>query len=281
MEGGDRPGLVQRLAGSELISLSSIDASYRRAYDRLCGVPPHLRCWHFQWLAVKDLYRDLRRVLPDVQGRVLDVGCGEKPYLAWMRNVDPSRVVGIDRIPGPHVDMVVEPGGSWDIPDGSFDAVLCTQVLEHVEDPGMLLGEIHRVLAPGGTLYATLPFLYGEHGAPRDYRRWSLHGIRLLLENRFHIVEVSSQGGIGSTTGLLLLGWMDAAVARSRLLRLARPVFLPARIVFCLAVNAAGWFWDRMDRTGGFYSNVLVVARKQPVGGPPSATGSTPRSARR
>lgn len=246
-----------------MISLSTIDEFYRRVYDRLCGVHPRLRCWHFQWLAVKDIYRDLRRVLPGIRGRVLDVGCGDKPYLSWMRNVDPSQVVGADVVPGPDVDVVVDAGSSWGFADGSFDAVLCTQVLEHVRNPVGMLMEIHRVLAPDGKFYATLPFLYGEHGAPQDYRRWSLHGVMILLEERFEILELSRQGGIGSTTGLLFLGWLDATASRSRLLRLVRPIFLPVRMVLSLTVNVAGWLWDRMDRTGVFYSNVLVVARKR------------------
>lgn len=248
-----------------VISLSSIDEFYQWAYDRLCGVHPRIRSWHFQWLAVKDLYRDLRRVLPGIRGRVLDVGCGEKPYLSWMRNVDRSQVVGVDTVPGPHVDVVVEAGRPWGFTDGSFEAVLCTQMLEHVEDPEQVLSEIHRVLVPGGIVYATLPFLYGEHGAPRDYARWSFHGAARLFAARFEIVELTKQGGAGSTTGLLLLGWMDATTGRSRLLRLVRPVLLPVRMALSAAVNMAGLLWDRMDRTGAYYSNLLVVARKRPA----------------
>ena len=84
-----------------MIRLSMIDEIYGKAYDRLCGVHPRIRCWHFQWLAVKDLYKDLRRVLFGVRGRILDVGCGTKPYVTWMCNVDPSNVVGGDRLVNP------------------------------------------------------------------------------------------------------------------------------------------------------------------------------------
>jgi SAM-dependent methyltransferase len=247
-----------------VINLSTIDECYQRIYDRLCGVHPRIRCWHFQWLAVKDLYKDLRRVLRDVRGRILDVGCGEKPYVPWMINVDPSKVVGADIVPGRNVDVVVETGMHWGFGNNSFNAVLCTQVLEHAENPEETLSEIHRVLSPDGMLIATFPFLYGEHGAPRDYRRLSVHGAVRLLESRFEIMELSRQGGIGSTTGLLFLGWLNEVSGRSRVLRLLRPILILPRVVFTLAINIVGWFLDRLDRTGAYYSNVLVVARKHP-----------------
>jgi hypothetical protein len=57
---------------------------YRATYDTLCGRHPWERHWHFQWLAATDLRRELRRTLPKLSGRVLDVGCGQKPYTVWM-----------------------------------------------------------------------------------------------------------------------------------------------------------------------------------------------------
>src|SRR2546430_14789614 len=56
---------------------------YDLVYGSLCGTHPQIRRWHFQWLATKDLYRELRQILPELNGRLLDVGCGDKPYLKW------------------------------------------------------------------------------------------------------------------------------------------------------------------------------------------------------
>ena len=59
------------------------------------------------------------------------------------------------------VDMPVD--------DASFDAVLCTEVIEHVPDPLAAITEMARVLRPGGTLLLTAPFVSFSHFSPYHY----------------------------------------------------------------------------------------------------------------
>lgn len=244
------------------MDLDRIDKAYEKAYDRLCGVHPDVRCWHFQWLGVRRIYEDMRRILPGIQGRVLDVGCGKKPYSQYLKRVERDRHIGIDVAPGPAVDAVLEEGKRWPFEDSHFDAVLCTQVLEHVPDCEEMISEIFRVLVPGGLLVVTVPFIYSEHGAPRDFRRLSLYGARELFSDRFDVLELKGQGGFGSTAGMLFLGWLNEAIHRSRASRLLRCAFLPAWMAFCLAVNVSGVLLDVLDGTEAFYGNVLLVARR-------------------
>ena len=177
---------------------------YHRVYDAICGKHPHIRPCHFQWLAIRDVYKDLRRVLPHVQGRVLDVGCGDKPYGVWLdKQVEH---VGIDVVPGPEVDILIEPDAQWPVESSAFDAVFCAQALEHVADLEQAVGEIDRVLVPEGLLIVTVPFIYNFHTQPggSDYRRFSLDGLKQLFAG-YEILELKPQGGIGSTLGLLFL----------------------------------------------------------------------------
>jgi SAM-dependent methyltransferase len=70
--------------------------------------------------------------------------------------------------------------------DNSVDAVLCTEVIEHVTDMQRAIDEIERVLRPGGLLLASTPFLWPEHGIPgefKDYWRVTADGWRHLLRN--------------------------------------------------------------------------------------------------
>jgi SAM-dependent methyltransferase len=239
---------------------SRLGLLYERAYGAVCGRHPDFRRSHFHWLAVKDLYRDLRTLLPELRGRVLDVGCGDKPYGPWLSNA--SEHVGADVAAGPNVDVVITPGASWPFESCSFDAVVCTQVMEHAQDLANVLGEIHRVLKPGGIVLATVPFAYNEHGAPADYRRFSAHGVRDLFSQEYEVLQLKTQGGIGSTVGLLFLNWLEASTNANRTTRVLKGGLLPLWIAACAVVNVVGSAFDYVDRTGAFYSNVLLLARK-------------------
>ena len=241
--------------------MGTIGVAADRAYATLCGSHPYLRPWHFQWLPTKDLYADLRRVLPGLEGRVLDVGCGDKPYERWFAKA--RGYVGVDVSPGARVDHVIERAVPWPFPDESFDVVLCTQVLEHVSDLAHVLHELDRVLRPGGTLVVTVPFAYNEHGVPHDYRRFTAWEVRRMFGERFEVLELKRQGGVGSTVGALCLNWVESAAARHRGLRLAKTLLLPAWIPVCALVNLAGALLDALDRTDAYYGNVLLQARKR------------------
>ena len=236
---------------------------YHRIYDGICGTHPRFRVWHPQWLAVKDLYVDLKRVLPELRGRVLDVGCGDKPYAAWL-NPKLIQHVGLDVFAGPNTDLVVRRGERWPIDSGFAAAVLCTQTLEHVADIEGFLSEIERVLAPAGSLIVSAPFIYNFHTQTggSDYRRFSVEGMKLLFAN-YKIIEVKTQGGIGSTVGLLLLNWIDMSLNRYPTTRVIKGLLLPAMIFLFVGVNLSGWLLDRLDKTQSFYTNVMLVAQKQ------------------
>lgn len=233
---------------------------YRWIYRTLCGEHPNLRPWHFQWLSGSILYRSVPPRLGRLTGDILDVGCGEQPYRRWVTGA--RRYVGLDVVQGPSVDIVVAPGERWPLSDHQFDGVLCTQVIEHVAALEWLLAEIARTVRPGGLLVLSVPFIYNEHGREHDYRRLSRHGVRALLEPEFDVEEIVSQGAVGSTLGAMLLAWIELSFTASGARTAVLLVSLPMWIALSALVNAAGWLLDRVDRTGAFYGNVLITARR-------------------
>src|SRR3546814_8619033 len=68
---------------------------------------------------------------------------------------------------------VAADGALLPFPDQSFEAVICSEVLEHVPDPRLVLDEIARVLKPGGCLLLTVPFLFRIHADPHDFGRYT------------------------------------------------------------------------------------------------------------
>ena len=117
--------------------------------------------------------------------KVLDVGCGERIY----EHIFPgSEYIGIDvEVSGrsPEYKKPDKYFNGFDIPfpDKTFDVILCTEVIEHCSSPEKLVKEIYRVLKPNGELLLTVPFIWGEHEAPYDFRRYTSWGVQRLLKD--------------------------------------------------------------------------------------------------
>jgi SAM-dependent methyltransferase len=126
---------------------------------------------------VKTIYGDLKKVLPEVRGKVLDVGCGQNPYKHLLTS-GKTEYYGIDIVEsgqfGYHNFKSLKFDGKR-IPftDEQFDYVLCTEVLEHVEEPQKLVDEIYRVLKSGAAGVITVPWSARFHYIPYDYYRFS------------------------------------------------------------------------------------------------------------
>ena len=237
---------------------SKLGRAYRVLYETLCGRHPNPMPWHWQWLPSRLLNRDFKTHLPKLTGSVLDIGCGQKPYLPLMGSV--REYVGADVVSGPTVDVVFTPNQPLPLPDERFDAVLITQVMEFVDRPHALVAEIRRVLKPNGIVIATFPFIFQEHG-PFDLVRYSGNAVQGVFAG-FSPLHVKRQGGVGSSLGILFLNWLNQSLNLNVVLRLLRPLFLPIWLPLCLVINLICLVLDACDRTASYYSNVFAMLRK-------------------
>jgi 2-polyprenyl-3-methyl-5-hydroxy-6-metoxy-1,4-benzoquinol methylase len=137
------------------------------------------------------------------RGRVLDVGCGDKPYRSLAPGVNDW--LGVDAVAGPQVDIVCY-AERLPFGDGVFDHVILSQVIEHVTDPVAVLSESRRVLKSDGTVFVSAPQAWPVHGAPHDYYRFTAFGLTHVLHAAgFRDVDSRSYGGSLATVVLFVL----------------------------------------------------------------------------
>ena len=152
--------------------------------------------------------------------RVLDVGCGVKPYYPWFEPYA-AEYVGLDIAENEAADLQ---GTIESIPaeDASFDVVVCTQVLEHCDDPARGVRELRRVVRPAGRVLLSTHGVQVYHPAPHDLWRWTHEGLeRLFLTNgTWSSVSVQPSVGTAATLAILLSTYIDLAARRAHV----RPV---------------------------------------------------------
>jgi len=111
--------------------------------------------------------------------RLLDAGCGSQQYRQYCAHLDyvsqdfaqfevdqkASLTGRTEKYVYGKIDLV---SNIWEIPapDASFDAILCTEVIEHIPFPNETLAEFGRLMKPGGTLLLTAPFACLRHMDP-------------------------------------------------------------------------------------------------------------------
>lgn len=192
-------------------------------------------------------------------GRLIDVGCGRKP---WLSVFEPyvDEYVGVDHVGTQHdISMADVVADAYDttLEDATADTVILLAVLEHLEEPGLAVAETARVLRPGGHLILTAPMFWHEHEAPRDFFRYTQFGLRHLAEKAgLDVVEIKPLSGFFVTFAQELCYVLLPFTHRRR--RVIRPlaragIYLIQRMAYALR---------RWDTNTQFAWMHLLVARK-------------------
>ncbi len=137
-------------------------------------------------------------------GQMIEIGCGTKAKGLLVGEFVQEHI-GLDHEDCPHdkanIDLF---GTAYQIPADheSFDCVLSTAVMEHLEEPQLALKEAFRVLRPGGFALYTMPLFWHLHEEPRDFFRYTQYGLRYLFEGcGFTILEITALSGFWVTFG--------------------------------------------------------------------------------
>lgn len=175
--------------------------------------------------------------------KILDIGAGETPYKQYFNK---CKYFSQDVINNPKktIDYICD---SKNIPvkDNSFDFILCTQVLEHVKEPHLVIKEMFRILKKGGKVFLTTHLCMEEHMIPYDYFRFTRYGLSYLAKsNGFRKAIIAPQGG--------------RFIALSKMIQTAIPHILTKKyliylyyliaIVPIFLINLILYYLDKLDK---------------------------------
>lgn len=146
----------------------------------------------------KGLYQKIKQYAPELQGRLMDFGCGSKPYQSLFTHAEEYTGVDFESQGHSHknesIDVIYD-GKRIPFADAYFDAVFCSEVFEHIFNLEEIIPELSRVLKKGGKMLITCPFVWNEHEVPVDYARYTQFALKHMLEKNGFTIIVSDKSG--------------------------------------------------------------------------------------
>ncbi|HYE56614.1 MAG TPA: methyltransferase domain-containing protein [Chitinophagaceae bacterium] len=211
----------------------------------------------------RGLFRHIRNFAPQLKGRLLDFGCGRKPF-ASLFTVEEYVGVDMEQTGHDHTNSKIDvfyDGKHLPFPDASFDSLFCSEVIEHIFNPDEILPEINRVLKPGAKALITVPFCWNEHEVPYDYARYSSFGItHLLSKHGFRVIELRKSGNF---TRVIFQLWALYFFEKLRRFGKAGYIF---SLFFIVPINVLGSLvLPLFPVNHSLYFNNIVLAEKVPA----------------
>ena len=209
------------------------------------------------YLFLRSLTKELKCTMTGINDEdlsILDVGSTNSPYLSLFKGKHRCYLTIDIETPKVKPGIVAE-AQYLPIASSSVDVCLCTQVLEHVENPNKVLSELARVLKEGGTLLLSTHGVFHYHPYPHDYWRWTPEGLDKIIRQYFADVTIKPNGG----TMLLLFHIIGRGVFfiadRSLFIRVLQYTLYPA-------INILGLIADKLVKDHSLSMNYLAVAIK-------------------
>lgn len=217
----------------------------------------------------KGLLQKIKQYAPLLKGDMLDFGCGSKPYQSLFTNT--TTYIGIDyeNTGHPHLNEQIDVfynGVTLPFEANTFDAILASEVFEHVFNLEEIVPQLHKILKPGGKILITCPFVWNEHEVPHDYARYTQFALKHLLEkNGFKILVQDKVGDSFTAIHQLKLVYFSEQVINSWFI-IGKIKFISTNIRPILILLKNCWFLLKqpfMAKRYDLYLNNVVVAEKQ------------------
>ncbi len=208
-----------------------------------------------------DLYLFIKKNAGLFQGKLIDFGCGRKPFQNLFINTEEYLGVDIEVSGHNHEESLVDifyDGKTIPVKDGFFDTLLCSEVVEHLFYPEVLLSELNRVLKIDSIGIFTFPFVWQEHETPFDYARYSSYGGKFLLEKYgFEVIEFKKNGHFLITLWQLFINSIFELFASKN--RYLNTVFTA---IFIFPLNVIGLIIYILPTSKSFYMTNMFLVKK-------------------
>jgi ubiquinone/menaquinone biosynthesis C-methylase UbiE len=214
------------------------------------------------FLIRKGLKKGIQQNTNKLEGKLLDFGCGSKPYKELFEKAD--EYIGIDlKIEGreenhKYVDKFYD-GNVIPFDNKSFDSLLCTEVLEHVFNIEELLKEFNRVLKKGGIALITTPFMWEEHEMPYDFARYTTPAlIHLYKKHGFDVIHNFKTGNYVEVIFQFSLNYIKNILPENKMIR--QIILMP----FIFLTNFFGVIFSFIlpKNQTAYFNNIFILEKK-------------------
>ncbi|MGB5007936.1 MAG: class I SAM-dependent methyltransferase [Ferruginibacter sp.] len=201
----------------------------------------------------------------NISGKVLDFGCGAKPYAEYFIHAKEYIGLDIEKSGHSHEDEKIDvfyDGKKIPFDNDHFDAVFSSEVFEHIFNLEEILPEINRVLKPGGKLLFTCPFAWPEHEIPYDFARYSSFGIKAVVERQgFSVIEQYKTGHFFEVIMQYLIFYIFCFLPKkpSWLYYILHQLFILPFILLTLFISFL--LPKRMKRKDLYFNNILLAEK--------------------
>jgi SAM-dependent methyltransferase len=210
----------------------------------------------------KGIYSAIKKEAVNLNGKLLDFGCGAKPYKKLFINI--NEYIGLDIENEGHshekedIDVFYD-GKKIPFKNEYFDAVFSSEVFEHIFDIEEVLPEINRVLKLNGQLLVTVPFIWNEHETPNDFGRYTSFGIKHLLKKySFELVNYKKSGHFAAVIAQLIpLYIYELITTKNKYLNiLLNFLFISPFVILGTILSSL------MPRNRSLYFNNIILVKK-------------------
>ncbi len=228
---------------------------------------PNVYISNLNYLNWTHLKKSIEETAPYLKGKCADIGSGNSPYKKYIiNNVDEYISIDKGNIHKHMFSSSKEKFIDADIKklpfdENTFDSVILTQVLEHIDEPFKALDEIKRVIKKDGILVLSVPFIYQAHATPYDFFRFSEFGLKKLCKDyNFEILEFHRQGYIGTTIFSIINGFIWELSSKNKLLR--NTILLPLLLIIFSINNIFGVVLDKV-KLPNYSPNFWLILRSK------------------